>query len=159
MPEYLILLPLEPLTAGRFFQQDEPLPLHCTVMHWFVLSPSTAYEELNDQLFRIADETPLAIEIIADARTLFGPNNSVPVCTLQRSPDLELLHTNIFAALARLSSLPKELRWIGAGYRPHVTDLPGEQFRSRHFVRQLALIARDGSGKWVAQEYSLSSSF
>ncbi len=138
--EYLILLPVEPLRRGDSYLAGQSLPLHCTVMHWFRVRSEASYVALNMKLAILAswvDEG--AIELVSQEPELFGPNNGVPVHVLRRNDRLNLLHTEILVFLASIESTPEERRWVGAGYRHHVTTTdkafePGQKHVPEHLV-------------------------
>lgn len=138
--EYLILLPVEPLRRFDSYPAGQSLPLHCTVMHWFRIRSVASYMALNKKLELLASGVkPGAIELVSHEPALFGPNNDVPVHVLQRNERLNLLHTEILLFLALIKSVPEERRWVGAGYRPHVTNTdkafePGQKYVPKHLV-------------------------
>ncbi len=137
------------------------LPLHCTVMHWFQLNAESSFAALDYELiFVAACEVGKEIEIVSGQRELFGPNGNIPAHVLQPNVKLVLLHNHLFRFLAKNDSLPKEFRWIGAGYRPHVTNSGNRSLRSgtRYAAKHLTLIERDMSkAKVVRTQYKLGT--
>jgi hypothetical protein len=123
--QHLVALPIHPMGVGTSYSPNTPLPLHCTVMHWFKLGPNNSIDQLNNELTRLAGEirgeSPL--RLISSLSSLFGSKNDVPVFVLERNPDLEILHTKLLLFLAAAGCLLTELRWVGAGYRPHVATV------------------------------------
>lgn len=142
MSEYLLVLPIEPVPLGTSYPPGVSLPLHCTLMQWFKTSgdPDLAAE------VSAAGVKSGCIELVSLALDrAFGPKANVPVHVLERDEDLNLLHTRLLVLLAALPSDFSELRWIGAGYRPHVSDTEGRSFapHTRHACKHVALIERD----------------
>lgn len=141
-PEYLVALPIDDMRVGSEYPPGIPIPLHCTLMHWFRHKPHPI--ELDNLLYVLADGVSQgSIEFISRAPALFGPKNDVPVHVLWRNERLLLLHTELLISLAHADSLPEERRWVGAGYRPHVATVdrpfsPGQ----RHSPSELVLIRR-----------------
>jgi hypothetical protein len=158
--EYLVVLPVEPFTRGRSHPTGQSLPLHCTVMHWFRLHPEVSFAALNNKLTVLACwvETG-SIELVSQEPALFGPENDVPVHVLERNERLNLLHTELLLFLASIKSAPEQRKWVGAGYRPHVTSTdkafaPGQKYVSKHLV----LVERGGDkNKIVTAGYRLGS--
>jgi hypothetical protein len=138
--EYLVLLPVEPFRRFDSYPAGKSLPLHCTVMHWFRIRSAASYVALNKKLALLASKVDAgAIELVSHEPALFGPNNDVPVHVLQRNERLNLLHTEILLFLALIKSVPEERRWVGAGYRHHVTSTdkafgPGQKYVPKHLV-------------------------
>jgi hypothetical protein len=156
--EYLIVLPIEPTPVRQIYPQGQSLPLHCTLMHWFRTS-SGGLTELDKGIERIALEATFEqIELVSERADLFGPGNTVPVHVLAENQPLKALHEKVLSFLEEIDSLPEEQRWIGEGYRPHVTDTefrhfpPGTRFRPTN----LALIGRsEDRDKLVISSYLL----
>lgn len=157
MPEYLIVLPIDPMPEGTSYRCGESLPLHCTVMHWFKRDVGCDKDRFHNDILFITN-TSQTIELISEVSALFGPASDVPVYVLQRNVDLLLLHTRLFKFLAEVHSLPDRLDWIGAGYRPHVTTCNGRSFTpgTTHKAESLVLIERKDDGtKVVVVEHQL----
>lgn len=142
--EYLVVLSIDDIPDGQIYSAKETLPLHCTLMHWFTLDQGLPLGELDVELSNLAITMGGTLQLITDERKLFGPHNDVPVWTLKRTDELLLLHTRLFAFLAQYESLSKDLRWIGAGWSPHITIVNGWSVRrSERFVaKHMALIER-----------------
>lgn len=145
--EYIVILPLEPMSAAVRYPPGQPLPLHSTLMHWFTPSRELGLVELNNALSLLAYEVREGeIELVSEFRdTTFGPNGDVPVHVLRRSNSLNLLHTKLLKFLCEKRSAPSALHWVGAGYRPHVADVGEKMFlpRARRKVDHMVLIERD----------------
>lgn len=155
--EYLVLLPIEAMPRGTPYPQGQSLPLRCTLMHWFHLGSALTPGHLYNELMLLASSGAKDhIELVSEKPELFGPNADVPVHVLQRNEELNLLHTQLLKFLAGVDSLPVELRWIGAGYRPHVATCEGRAFLpgTRHRARFLTLIERgEDKNKVVRSSY------
>ena len=148
--DYLLALDVEPFTLGQSFVPGQPLPLHCTLMHWFQFREGRDFSHLDREIssaIRIAHYDILscmrAQHLISDQAALFGPKNDVPVHTLERTNRLFHLHIKIFNMLKNIGVRHSELRWVGENWRPHVTTTdrafePG----SEHMATTIAVIAR-----------------
>lgn len=120
--QYLVALPLDPMDPGATFAPGEQLPLHCTLMHWFTIEYKNPEQIILMEFERILRENgPLTIMLVSIHAGWFGPNEDVPVHVLEHNDKLNLLHTQLLVRLAHNHAIFAEPRWIGAGYRPHVT--------------------------------------
>lgn len=141
-----MLIPIEKFQRGDLFEEKEPLPLHCTLMHWFSLEDEDFSERKVRGMLEIicARFGKESIELYSQERALFGPNDDVPVSVLARNQDLNFLHTSLLIELAKEHAKLKELRWVGAGYRAHATDVEGRSFPvgASHKSTHLVLMSR-----------------
>ena len=131
-----------------------------TLMHWFSLDPRLNKELLRVSLKQLATEIA-DVKLVSERFALFGPHNDVLVHMLERNPALLLLHTKLFAFLAKWDSLPAKLSWVGAGYNPHVSDCNGVSFTAgtTFTATQLVLVERQDDGaKKVLDVYRLGAS-
>jgi hypothetical protein len=109
-------------------------------MGWFPLGEDLSLVDLGNKLLAVARSVEWGgIELMSPKRERFGINGDVPVSVLQRNKVLNLLHTELLIFLAQKGSVPKELQWVGASYRPHVTCAerllpPGCGYVSRQLV-------------------------
>lgn len=148
--EFLVVIPIEKMPKGATYVQGEPLPLHCTLMHWFeldgFLAPLDAAEQVEITCAALGKEK---VVITAEERALFGPNDDVPVSVLSRSNDLNLLHISLLNGLAEKHAKFKEFRWVGAGYRAHVADAAERSLEvgSTHECDHAALVCRSEDGQ------------
>lgn len=144
--EYLLVLPVDPMRCGDEYASGELIPLHCTLMHWFTFRRISAMWLFKQQLQEITNECE-PFELVSDQPAMLGPDMNVPVHVLERNQSLAVLHTRIFRLLCIMRSEPSELRWVGAGYRPHVTNVGAKRFvpASRHSVDHIALVERNES--------------
>ncbi len=140
---YLVALPVTPFIIGPFTGKSS---LHCTLMHWFTLSPVLPEEQLVEFLF-IFGLNPVMenIELEADYPDLFGPNSDVPVCVLKRNEALLKAHGILKKFLeSQMCVLPRS-DWVGDFYRPHVSLSSLSDFDKdlRHKACSLVLIKKD----------------
>lgn len=151
--EYLVAFSIGAMPQGQIYSAGTSLPLHCTMMHWFRLSPELPLEDLETKLAELAKNASGPLELITHEHRLFGPHNDVPVWTLKRPEEELLMHTRLLVFLARHNSLPSELRWVGAGWNPHVSVVNGKPARShtRMTARQVVLIERGDNNSKVVQ--------
>jgi hypothetical protein len=115
--QYLLSLPLHKMNAG---QEYASVPLHCTLMPWF-LSDRTPQYFINYLLPII--EGYKAIELLADTVEMFGPKNDIRVHTVRRDSDwnsIILLHDDVFFALRRILVPAEKIQYASGNYRPHV---------------------------------------
>ncbi len=147
--EYLVALPVEEMSCGSVIKRTEHWPLHCTVMQWFRVNATRADSvgRLNNELSMLASLAK-GIELVSEAPDLFGATMDIPVHTLRRCDELNYLHTTLLVYLLQTGSSLMRLRWVGAGYRPHVTTHDGRAFLPgmRHVPTQLLLIKKDTNG-------------
>lgn len=153
--EYLIALPVEEMPEGATYAPSRSLPLHCTAMQWFRLESQFDRARLFNEMMLAAlgPETPY-IELVSEAREFFGPNREVPCHVLARNEDLNLLHTELFMRLSKAQcSFLAPLAWLGAGYRPHVSDAEGRSFPigSRHRATSMALVERNAERRRIVR--------
>ncbi|HEY0010567.1 MAG TPA: hypothetical protein VGB97_01475 [Candidatus Paceibacterota bacterium] len=152
--EYLLLLPIEPFSIGDTFESGAQLPLHCTVMYWFKPGWGNMLEAITESLKAVALINLADIKLISTMPARLGPKRDISVHLFERDPPLLYLHTAVLLLLAKMNSLPRDLKLAGAGYVPHVTSTdrafpPG----SECFPRELVLIERgeDGAKKVSAR--------
>ena len=156
--EYLLVLPIDPMPVGVTYPSGIALPLHATVMPWFLLGRATA-EGLSRGIERVAVDTEFdAVELVSERPERFGPHNDVPVHVLEPNEPLMNLHWRTFQFLSAIGSLPADRQWTGFGYCPHVTNTrngsfpPGARFRPKN----IALVERDSArSKQVIARYML----
>ncbi len=153
--EYLVVLPVDSMLAGTVYAKGEQLPLHCTLMPWFRLSSSFSRERLEYELMILASNLEAdCIELICERHDLFGPSSDIPVSLLRREPALLNLHTQLLVSLIKIDSQPKDVAWIGAGYRPHITQYSGDVLITYKYKAScLSLLERgeDGAKKVIHQ--------
>ncbi len=100
---------------------DEHIPLHMTALHWFEFDQEPGV--ITEQLRQVAaDQSP--VTTYARHEDLFGPDNTIPVMRLERTPELLKLHTALEAAMRQVGVTFEE-RWVGEkNWNPHVTHQP-----------------------------------
>lgn len=150
--EYLLFLPIEPCLIGDTFEPGVPLPLHCTLLHWFRVRERFTFSAVHESLSTVAHagfaENPLSplrkMRLVSEKASLFGPNNDIPVHELQWSEGLRLLHERVLYALGA-QVIHCEPRWIGSGWHPHVTTTDGREFAPgmSHAPTQFVCLERD----------------
>ncbi|KND50114.1 MAG: hypothetical protein AB203_03960 [Parcubacteria bacterium C7867-008] len=154
--DYLIIIPIEPFGERDLYPADQMLPAHCTLMPWFA---SNRFMPIDDLLEWVVEREELfPIQLIAQGREFFGPNNNVPVCVLTPTDNLKFLHTTLLVTLAQMGIIPK-LQWVGAGYRPHISDTPTAVFKNGFNAQpsELVLVRRNEEGeKVVIGKYSFA---
>ena len=156
-PEYLVALAIDPMPEGAEYPAGVSLPLYCTMMHWFEGRKPMLDKILYPSLMLAACE-PDEVELVSESATLFGPKNDVPCHLVKRTEELVLLHNRIFELLAKNDCLPEELRWVGAGWNPHVADRGERSFPpgTKCFVDHLVLVRRGPNrAKVVVQSHEI----
>ena len=146
--QYLVTLPLVEMPIGTEYPSGNLLPLHCTIMQWFWEGKGFDLLELEYELSALASrvrKAPLVLE--SSHLDHFGSHNDIRVHVLQRNESLNLFHTELLLQLAKMNSVPDDLRWVGAGYRAHVTVVPRGMFSpgQRYTAQQIVLLERDES--------------
>lgn len=143
---YLVALPIEPMPVGSEYPDGEPLPMHCTLMHWFTLGHKDKEEYVVAFIEALACGVGAqGIELVSERRALFGSNKDVPVVVLKPNALLNEMHTELLLSLASRRSGSGHTSWIGAGYCAHVADAHGWSFNlgSVHVATELVLVRRD----------------
>lgn len=135
MPRFVVVLPLQPLSAGdRFTTRD--WPLHVTIVPVFT-SPATAPDVAA--LLEIASP---AVTIVAGPDEGFGPKNNLAVTVVTPSRELDALHRALVEVLAPIAPQFQNPEYTLDGYRAHITvkrdfrATEGESYR----LEQLALV-------------------
>ena len=153
MPEFIVSLPIDPVSRGEMWISKQPLPRHCTLMGFFEIYPSQVVP-FEEKLSDLARDTA-SILLNSEKQALFGPTNDVPVHVLERRHELTLLHTQLFMYLVRSASAAEflNLNWVGAGYNPHVTIIDGKglPLGSSYYARNMALIERRSDGSRIVR--------
>ena len=91
---YLVLLPIQRIELGAQFPKGQGLPMHCTLMQWFLPADGdTTFRSLLDNRLTALARGSHPLQISASHRAMFGPNNEVPVSVLACSHDLTRMHT------------------------------------------------------------------
>lgn len=147
--QYLIVIPTVQFPAGKIWAPEVSLPLHVTVMSWFELQTEVHLAQLRKLIWDLArDFSKHGIILEAARKDYFGPDRDLPVSVLKDNPILNLLHTTVLCSLASRRFRPKNIQWIGAGYRAHVSDHEGLTLEPGEKVTatQLVLIERDEHG-------------
>ena len=141
---YLVALPIDDLPLGATYPKGESLPLHCTVMSWFHPGQQLRRQHLEGELALLAFSAVGGITLVAECFERFGPEREVSAYVLRADEGLQVLHTRLLVFLAIMGSVPTELRWVGAGFRPHVSDYAGKSFGmgSRHRAMNIVLVER-----------------
>jgi len=160
--EYLVVIPVADIPVGSMYQKGKPLPPHCTVMQWFPTGAGFEISRCNRMLSKLARslrDEPIKLE--SSHYEEFGPNHDVPVHVLERSDALNLFHTKLFLELANIGSVPYELQWAGAGFRPHVANVGKLSFSpgQLHIAKEFVLVVRGLEGdKKVIFRYPIGPS-
>lgn len=115
MHAYLLALEIEPVDINRTYVA---LPLHCTVMPWFLSEKSPA--EVVRVVQGVVEEQP-AIELVADKADLFGADKDVPVNRIADEETLRKFHQTLYDALGVAGAQHISPKWVRDGYTPHVT--------------------------------------
>lgn len=149
--EYVVVLPIAAMTRGSIYPEEVQLPLHCTVMRWFQLPLSVEGLVAGVQYAARTTVRKKGIELRSSSHAWFGLHGNVSVHLLAHNGALEGLHTRLMVFLIQQGAQFHSLDWIGAGYRPHVTDVGGQSFvpGSTHFTDRFTIIERVGRGRVV----------
>jgi 2'-5' RNA ligase len=132
---YLIGLEIEEVTVGI---QTEKMPLHCTLVPWFVSHTSPTH--IGEMVSRAAEHID-TFPLRTDKRALFGTKNDIPVWTLQPHALHTMFHNILMQKLLDHSVEFENIAYCDLGYRPHVSDVDGrslnpsvEQYANRLYV-------------------------
>lgn len=147
MKQYLLIFPIEQIHKATTYPAWARLPLHCTLMTWF---------QFPGPQFTIPDIAMLKSNLVIDGKiefaslgkAMFGPKGDAEAYVLRPNQALERLHTRVLIALARNRCEISEMKYVGAGYRPHVTSTANASFKTgSHFTpSQIVLIERNSLG-------------
>jgi len=119
---FVVVLPLEPLAVGTGFRRDS-WPAHVTLVPPFE-TDAHAGPVLEAIRAAAAGHEPLVARGMKHAG--FGRRGSVPVTTVELTPEFEALHVSVLAAVDRFLGRGVRLSHVGpANYRPHVTAQRG----------------------------------
>jgi hypothetical protein len=146
--EYIVVLPIDSLEIGNYLENTG---LHCTLMHWFALSPSIKEIDVMGAIAQLKpSDGSKGIDLYAEKSGLFGPNSDVSVSILAENAVLHTMHNEFRRFLGGHQCKLARNDWIGANYRPHVTTILGKEFAAGAFHRatQLALIRRNIGKKY-----------
>lgn len=144
--EYLLIVPMLPLTVGDSWPIGTRLPMHLTVMPWFSLR-EIPFEDFNACLHKLVEKEMFSgMTLVPGANDMHGPENNIPVTLVKSDEVLELLHTTMLIMLAAKQRFPNDLHHVGAGYLPHVTKVIEDvAFDSPFTATHMAVIARDAA--------------
>ena len=154
MTEYLILLPVkvpaqkeipEAIFPDAEFGSRERLPMHCTVMPWFIVESKEQFIALSNELSFLACGINMGeIELVSGKVELFGQWRNVRAHVLRHTNRLLELHEHLLRFLKQRGIAPQDCRHVGRGYWPHVSDVRGRTFATgkRFFPEQLVLVER-----------------
>ena len=109
------------MQEGRIYQS---LPLHCTLARF---TSSKGAEEVLAAVWPTFVKTP-AIILRAGKPSRFGSSkrpNRIEVNLVDKTHDLNGLQMGLYAALNRLGVEYSNPRYVGSGYRPHISKRGG----------------------------------
>lgn len=158
MPEeYIVVLTFtdEPIVRC---EPGESLPLHMTLMPWFEFIGIGGEQRLKEIVAYLASHVTEPLQLLSLHRAWFGPEENVPVHVLERTDRILNLHASLYYALAFYGSVPHEQRWVGTGFRPHVSDHRGEYLAPGHtaHAQRMCLYKRTTERiKILVEAYSL----
>lgn len=119
MAEKLTLISsFERLNNGDSFEGNN-WPLHVTLLTWFDVPTDfdgfiAALSELQHRL--------QPIRIKGGEKALFGPDENIPVRLIGDVNNLRVIQEKILAVVSSFGCHVWNESFVGAGYRPHVTD-------------------------------------
>lgn len=119
-----IISPFEHLTNGDSFEGNN-WPLHVTLFTWFDIPAD--FEEFDRALRELQSDIQ-SIKLVGGEKTLFGPDQDVPVRLVGDENELRTVHEKIMSLVESHGSKAWNEAFVGAGYRPHVTDTSTNQF-------------------------------
>jgi len=145
--KYLVLLPFWDCMVGPY----ESGLGHCTLMYWFQLGSKINEGEVTAKLDTIGKMylTNGTVLVGSHKEHCFGPNGDVSVTVLQENNILFQIHGHLKQFLDERGCVYQEPRWVGRGFRPHVTQVKVEVFcpGARQTVCQIALLRADSAGR------------
>jgi 2'-5' RNA ligase len=125
MNAYLLALEIDPVEPGRIYIG---LPLHCTVLHWFLAdAPPEAVLERVRPVFAATQP----ILLTAGAPDRFGPSRGpriIPVNRLEPSAQLTDLHRRLYHAVEPMGVQHTE-PYVLDNFNFHVTKQGTRRFR------------------------------
>lgn len=131
---------------------DKHIPLHLTVLHWFLSDMSRS--EIEAQFIQTTQRLQPAITH-ATKEDLFGPDHDIPVMRIERTPELLTLHLALETMTRQLGAVLTE-KWVGTqNWNPHVTHQSEARLQTGDEVHitDLDLITKqaDGMRKMLAR--------
>ncbi len=140
MHTYIIVLELDKMKVNAPYESK----LHCTIVHWFE-SGLTQDELLSVIEPILKSSTPFVIT--SGEIELFGDNNDLPMHLIDKTSELEGLHKRLIVALEKRGVIYLRPQYILEGWRPHVTNQDGKEFKSgsQQTVRAAYLIESEGT--------------
>jgi hypothetical protein len=137
MPNYVVVLPVNPLKVGDGFTVPN-WPLHVTVVPKFA---SKVDATKLAAVLRATVRGRAAINASIGADASFGPDRDIPVSLFADPVALDDLHLRLLAALEEKCGIDlEEPQYSREGYRPHITaanagrSLEGEEVRFSQLV-------------------------
>jgi len=117
MKTYLLALEIDRFEIGLGYRT---LPLHCTLMPWFILSGShEATDRLTGFVEHICSAYPSPrLNVYGDS--MFGRSFDIPVHLVTKTAVLMGLHRAVFSAVKEMGAQVPDEEWAGDGYRPHI---------------------------------------
>ena len=113
----LFTLEVEPVQVGVTY---DDLPLHCTLMHRFF--SGMPVDALADAVRPIFDDTHPVV-LTSGENVSSGPRQ-VRVNKIALTLELTDLHARLYDLLNKLGAEYTAPQWVGAGFKPHVTERP-----------------------------------
>src|ERR1700757_2847703 len=119
--KWIIVVPLVPLDEGTEYSYTD-WPLHITLASVFAVDydGQTLCAKVEQLL---ADQRPLTA--VADQEDWFGPDRSVRVMRMQKTPELLALYDRIRDMLVSDGVVYNAPQYEGDGYNPHSTYQKG----------------------------------
>lgn len=115
--KWAVIALLEDAAEGSEFYYTD-FPLHVTLAG--VFASSKTGQQLGSELAELLqDQAP--VEVTADHKDMFGPEQNIPVMRIQKSPELMELYQRVYQWLESSGAQYNQPEYQGQGYAPHST--------------------------------------
>jgi len=133
-----MILPIDPLPSDGDYSVGKRR--HCTLLQPFTV-PTEQAEALRVGIGEVTRATP-PIRLESVGEDLYGPEHTVPVHIIRRTPELLSLHRRILLLAEEVGGHLESPEWAGEGYSPHVAirDGLGLEVGTAHVADELGLI-------------------
>jgi 2'-5' RNA ligase len=122
MSIFAVVAPVASLALGDEFRADA-WPPHLTLLF---VDAHGDLASFTSAVRGVAQDQP-AFDIRGVSLELFGPQRDIRVIELEHSATIIRLHNDLLDATAHFAQ-PVEPDFTGAGFRPHVSIQPGDEF-------------------------------
>lgn len=124
--KYAIIALIEPIKEGTEFPAAN-FPLHITLVGVFAISydGKTMAEMMSDL---VKQQQPITVRVEEPA--MFGPEKTVEVMQIEKSPELVDLHYKLYDLLVKAGAVFNDPQFQADGFKPHSTVIHGQRLNT-----------------------------